>query len=107
MLDIHSGGEVVRFDPVASFHAVGDAPQRRTMEEVARGFGTRCVMVYQNETRGLLTSTAEAMGKISVGTELGFGRSLQPEGVSMGRQGFLSAAVRQEQRNPFVPREKR
>ena len=44
---------MVRFDPVASFHLVSDAAQRRGMEEAARGFGTRCIMVYQNRTRAL------------------------------------------------------
>jgi N-alpha-acetyl-L-2,4-diaminobutyrate deacetylase len=44
-------------------------------------------MVYQNVTPGLLPSEAERLGKITVGTELGWGRSVNPEGVRYGRQG--------------------
>ncbi len=97
VLDIHAGGEVARFPATANIHLMSDPAQRRSMEETARGFGTRFVMVYQNLTAGLLTSLAEDLGKISVGTELGWGRAVQAAGVSMARQGILTAAVRQGQ----------
>lgn len=103
VLDIHSGGEVARFPFLASFHAVEDVAQRRAMEEASRGFGTRFTMVYQNLTPGLLTSQAEALGKITVGTELGWGRAVQAEGVAMARQGILTAAVRQGQLKGEAP----
>ena len=38
-------------------------------------------MIYQNVTPGLLPSEAERLGKITVGTELGWGRAVQAEGV--------------------------
>jgi N-alpha-acetyl-L-2,4-diaminobutyrate deacetylase len=95
VLDLHSGGEVCRFPATANVHFMKDPAQRKAMEETARGFGTKFIMVYQNLTPGLLTGLAEDLGKISVGTELGFGRSLQVSGVSMGKQGVLTAAVRQ------------
>jgi predicted deacylase len=97
VLDLHAGGEVARFVPLASMHEISDPRQRKAMEETARGFGTRFVLIYQNATPGLLTSTAEKLGKITLGGEFGFGRSLQAEGVSMAKQGVLSAAVRHEQ----------
>jgi N-alpha-acetyl-L-2,4-diaminobutyrate deacetylase len=97
VLDLHSGGEVARFPETANVHRMQDAAQRKAMEETARGFGTRFVMQYQNRTPGLLTGFAEELGKISVGSELGWGRAVQPAGVSMGRRGVLSAAVRQGQ----------
>ncbi len=97
VLDIHSGGDVARFPPLASFHSVEDRSQRKEFEAAARGFGTRFTMIYQNQTPGLLTSAAERLGKITVGTELGFGRSVQMEGVSMARQGVLTAAARHGQ----------
>ena len=50
-------------------------------------------MVYQNVTPGLLPSEAERLGKITVGTELGWGRSVNPEGVRYGRQGVLAALI--------------
>ena len=97
VLDLHSGGEVARFPETANVHLMKDPVQRKAMEETARGFGTRFIMVYQNQTPGLLTGLAEDLGKISVGNELGWGRALQPGGVSMGRQGVLNAAIRQGQ----------
>jgi N2-acetyl-L-2,4-diaminobutanoate deacetylase len=103
VLDIHAGGEVARFPQLASFHAVADAKQEKEIEETARGFGTRFTMIYQNQTPGLLTSTAEAMGKITVGSELGWGRSLQVEGVAMAKRGVLAAAVRHGQLRGELP----
>jgi N-alpha-acetyl-L-2,4-diaminobutyrate deacetylase len=103
LLDLHSGGEVCRFPPTANVHFMKDPVQRRAMEETARGFGTKFIMVYQNLTPGLLTGLAEDLGKISIGTELGFGRSLQVAGVSMGRQGVLTAAVRHGQLRGDLP----
>jgi N2-acetyl-L-2,4-diaminobutanoate deacetylase len=97
VLDLHSGGEVARFPETANVHLMKDPAQRKAMEETARGFGTRFIMVYQNSTPGLLTGLAEDLGKISVGTELGWGQALQPGGVSMGRQGVLNAAIREGQ----------
>jgi N-alpha-acetyl-L-2,4-diaminobutyrate deacetylase len=95
VLDIHAGGEVARFPATANVHFMADPAQRRAMEETARGFGTKFVMVYQNLTPGLLTGLAEDLGKISVGTEMGWGRAIQASGVSMSRQGVLTTAVRQ------------
>jgi N-alpha-acetyl-L-2,4-diaminobutyrate deacetylase len=103
VLDLHSGGEVCRFPETANVHHMKDPAQRKAMEETARGFGTRFIMVYQNQTPGLLTGLAEDLGKISVGTELGWGRAVQVGGVSMGRQGVLTAAVRQGQLRGEVP----
>ncbi len=50
-------------------------------------------MTYQNVTPGLLPSEAERLGKITVGTELGWGRAVNPEGVRCARQGVLAAAI--------------
>jgi N-alpha-acetyl-L-2,4-diaminobutyrate deacetylase len=97
VLDLHSGGDVARFAPTTSFHPLEDAEQSRTIEETARWFGTPLVIIYQNQTPGLLPSEAERLGKITVGTELGWGRAVQAEGVRYGRQGVLAAAIRHGQ----------
>jgi predicted deacylase len=96
VIDLHSGGGT-RFAQVASFHEVEDPEQARTIEETARWFGTPLVMSYQNETPGLLPSEAERLGKITVGTELGWGEAVQANGVRWGRQGVLAAAIRHGQ----------
>ncbi len=50
-------------------------------------------MVYQNVTPGLLPSEAGALGKITVGTELGWGRAVNVDGVRYGKHGVLAAAA--------------
>ena len=93
VLDLHSGGEVARFSICANYHPLADPELSRKIEETARWYGTPSLMVYQNVTPGLLPSEAERLGKITVGTELGWGRAVCPDGVRYGRQGVLAAAI--------------
>lgn len=97
VLDLHSGGDVARFALCANYHPVDDPEQAKKIEETARWFGTPCLMIYQNVTPGLLPSEAERLGKITVGTELGWGRAVNSEGVRYGRHGVLAAAIHHEQ----------
>lgn len=97
VIDLHSGGDVARFAKCASFHPLEDAEQSRVVEETARWFGVPLLIIYQNQTPGLLPSEAERLGKITVGTELGWGRAVQADGVRYGRQGVLAAAIRHGQ----------
>ena len=93
VLDLHSGGDVARFALCANYHPLEDPEQSKRIEETARWFGTPFLMIYQNLTPGLLPSEAERLGKITVGTELGWGRAVNTEGVKYGRQGVLAAAI--------------
>ena len=93
VLDLHSGGLVARFGLCASFHQLNDRVQSKATEETARWFGTPFVMVYQNATPGLLPTEAERLGKITVGTELGWGAAALAEGIRYGRQGILAASI--------------
>ena len=97
VLDLHSGGNQMRFDLCSSYHPIDDPEQAEAIAETARWFGTPMIMVYQNRTPGLLTSEAERLGKITVGTELGWGEAVQAEGVRYGRHGVLAAAIRNGQ----------
>lgn len=99
VIDLHSGGQVARFALVTSFHPVDDPEQSRLIEETARWFGTPLVMTYQNQTPGLLPSEAERLGKITVGTELGWGNAVNTDGVRYARQGVLAAAINHGQLN--------
>lgn len=97
VIDLHAGGNVARFSLCANFHPVDDPALAEQIEQTARWFGTPTLMVYQNQTPGLLPSEAERLGKITVGTELGWGCAVNPEGVRYGRQGVLAAAIRHGQ----------
>lgn len=97
VLDLHSGGNQIRFAICSSFHPIDDPEQARLTAETARWFGVPLVMVYQNRTPGLLTSEAERLGKITVGTELGWGEAVLSQGVRYGRQGVLAAAIQHGQ----------
>lgn len=97
VIDLHAGGDVARFALCTSFHPLDDPELSRAIEDTARWFGTPLVMTYQNQTPGLLPSEAERLGKITVGTELGWGRAVNAEGVRYGRHGVLAAAIRHGQ----------
>jgi N-alpha-acetyl-L-2,4-diaminobutyrate deacetylase len=93
VIDLHAGGEVAEFVPNASFHPIDDPVQGRRIEDAARWFGTPILLTYQNATPGLLTSEAERLGKVTVGAELGWGRSARRGGVQAARHGVLAAAI--------------
>lgn len=93
VIDLHSGGNVARFSHCSSFHPVEDPVLSAKIEETARWFGTPSIMIYQNATPGLLPSEAERLGKITVGTELGWGCAVDPIGVRYGRHGVLAALI--------------
>lgn len=97
VLDLHSGGGQIRFPACASFHPIDDPELRSATLETARWFGVPLIMIYQNRTPGLLTSESERLGKITVGTELGYGEAVIGMGVTYGRQGIRAAAIRHRQ----------
>ena len=93
VIDLHAGGDVARFAPGTSFHPIDDPQQGRLIERAARLFGTPLVIVYQNETVGLLPSEAERLGKLALGSELGWGNAVQPDGVRYGKHGVRATGV--------------
>jgi predicted deacylase len=97
VIDLHAGGQVARFAQCTSFHPIDDPEQGRVIEDTARWFGTPLVITYQNETPGLLPSEAERLGKITIGTELGWGGAVQASGVRYARHGVTAAAIHQGQ----------
>ncbi len=89
VLDIHSGGRILRFPMCSSFHEVADGTQQQEMAAAARLFDTPFVMVYASAmASGLLTDEAEAMGKITIGTELGYGEATIRQGVRHAEVGI-------------------
>jgi N-alpha-acetyl-L-2,4-diaminobutyrate deacetylase len=93
VIDIHSGGAQIRFQLCASYHPLDDPEQDRLTDETARWFGCPLIMNYQNQTPGLLTSEAERLGKITVGSEFGFGEAVYADGVRYAMHGVRAAAI--------------
>lgn len=95
VLDIHSGGRVLRFPMCSSFHEVADPIQQAEMAAAARLFDTPFVMVYASAmASGLLTDEAEAMGRITLGTELGYGEAVIRQGVRHAEVGIRNVLRR-------------
>ena len=104
VLDLHSGGNQIRFGLCTSFHPIDEEAQGRTIEETARWFGTPLIVTYQNETPGLLTSEAERLGKITVGSELGWGEAVNRDGVRFAKHGVRAAAIQHGQMRGEIQR---
>jgi predicted deacylase len=82
VLDIHSGGNEGIFPNVASFHPLSDPVQLAETAAIAKLFDTQFIMIYSSEmASGLLTDEAEAEGKITIGSEFGFGESVNRTGT--------------------------
>ncbi|MGE3798186.1 MAG: succinylglutamate desuccinylase/aspartoacylase family protein [Thermomicrobiales bacterium] len=91
VIDIHSGGAGYEIARTMSFHQLDDPELHRQFKETAFLFGTPFTMIYTGGMgTGLLTEEAEKMGKITIGSELGFGASTDYWGVKWAHHGTLN-----------------
>jgi predicted deacylase len=91
VIDIHAAGRGFEIARCASFHHVADPRLFARFRETALLFGMPFVMVYTSGMgTGLLTEAAEAMGKITIGGEFGYGASTDLQGVRWARHGVLN-----------------
>ena len=91
VIDLHSAGAGFEMIRTMSFHQVDDPALYNQFRETALLFGTPFVMIYSSGMgTGLLTEEAEAMGKITIGSELGYGASTDLDGVRWAHQGTLN-----------------
>ncbi len=91
VIDLHSAGAGFEMIRTMSFHQVDDPARYAEFRETALLFGTPFVMIYTGGMgTGLLTEEAEAMGKITIGSELGYGASTDLAGVRWAHQGTLN-----------------
>ena len=95
VIDLHAGGAGFEIIRCMSFHQVADPERYAAFREMALLFGTPFVMVYTSGMgSGLLTEEAEAMGKITIGSELGYGASTDLAGVRWAQQGVRNVMRR-------------
>ena len=91
VIDLHSGGTGFEIIRTMSFHTVKDPAKYAEFRDTALAFGTPFVMIYSSGMgTGLLTEEAEAMGKITIGSELGYGASTDRQGVLWAHHGTLN-----------------
>lgn len=95
VIDIHAAGAGMEMARCTSFHAVADPTRFRDFAETALLFGMPFTMVYTSGMgSGLLTEQAEALGKITIGGEFGFGASTDLQGVRWAHHGVLNVMRR-------------
>ncbi len=88
VIDIHAGGMEGAFPHCTSFHPIPDPTQRAEIATVSKLFDTGFVLIYSSAmASGLLTDEAEAEGKVTIGSELGAGASVDQLGVRHAYEG--------------------
>jgi predicted deacylase len=95
VIDLHAGGAGFEIIRCMSFHQVDDPAQYAEFRDTALLFGTPFVSIYTGGMgTGLLTEEAEAMGKITIGSELGYGASTDLDGVRWAQGGVRNVMRR-------------
>jgi predicted deacylase len=91
VIDIHAAGQKFEIVRSASFHQIDDPGLFAQYRETALLFGMPFVMVYTSGMgTGLLTEEAEAMGKVTIGGEFGYGASADLDGIRWAHHGVLN-----------------
>ncbi|MGQ9370288.1 N(2)-acetyl-L-2,4-diaminobutanoate deacetylase DoeB [Azospirillum sp. A39] len=88
VLDIHSGGKTLDFVPYAAAHLLDDKVQEARCFAAVAAFGAPYAMrMLEIDALGMLDSTAEAMGKTFVTTELGGGGTARAATIAIAKRG--------------------
>lgn len=88
VIDLHSGGMEGAFPYCMSFHPIADPVQCAETAKLSQVFDTPFVLIYSSAmASGLLTDEAELEGKVTLGSELGAGASLDRTGVRVAYEG--------------------
>lgn len=91
VIDIHSGGRSILFLPSVNMHHVEDSKQMQGMLAAGTAWGAPYVFVYRDVGgEGLLPSHAEALGKITLGTELGSAAQFTPDILRLTETGVYN-----------------
>jgi N-alpha-acetyl-L-2,4-diaminobutyrate deacetylase len=91
VLDLHSGGRTLDFLPFAAAHRLPDKAQEARAKAAVAAFGAPySVQMLEIDPVGMLDTTAEALGKTFVTTELGGGGTARAETVAIARRGVLN-----------------
>jgi len=88
VLDFHSGGESMVFEPMIATHDLHDPAHAATTAGFIRVFGTPlAVIASEPDPIGLLDSAVESLGKVSLTTEIWGGRSISARTIEIADRG--------------------
>lgn len=88
VLDFHSGGRTLDFLPFAAAHVLPDKAQEARAKAAVAAFGAPySVQMLEIDDVGMFDTTAEALGKTFVTTELGGGGTARAATVAIARAG--------------------
>ena len=94
VLDVHSGGRTLDFVPFAAAHLLPDkAQEARATAAVAAFAAPFSMQMLEIDAVGMLDTTAEAMGKCFVTTELGGGGTARAETAAIARRGVRNLLI--------------
>lgn len=91
VLDIHSGGQSMVFEPMIATHQLDDPAQAAATAPFLKVFGTRyAVVVDEPDAVGTMDRAVESLGKIFLTTEIWGGRSLSARTVDLTYRGVCN-----------------
>jgi predicted deacylase len=91
VVDIHSGGRSILFAASVNMHHVANPKQMQGMIDSGIAWGAPYVFIYRDVGgEGLLPSHAEALGKLTLGTELGSAAQFSPELLRLTETGVYN-----------------
>jgi N-alpha-acetyl-L-2,4-diaminobutyrate deacetylase len=94
VLDFHSGGRTLDFLPFAAAHVLPDKAQEARARAAVEAFAAPFSMqMLEIDAVGMLDTTAEALGKTFVTTELGGGGTARAGTVAIARRGVRNLLV--------------
>ena len=89
VIDFHSGGNSMIFEPCTVIHNLEDVEQMRNTIDAARKFGAPISLVLRElDSRGMLDTAVENSGKIFISTEVGGGGSVSPRTLRIAENGI-------------------
>jgi N-alpha-acetyl-L-2,4-diaminobutyrate deacetylase len=91
VVDIHSGGRSILFASSVNMHNLANQKQMQGMIDSGIAWGAPYVFIYRDVGgEGLLPSHAEALGKMTLGTELGSAAQFNPRVLQLTERGVYN-----------------
>ena len=92
VIDIHSGGRSMHFLPSVNMHNLANKAQMSAMLDTAAAWGAPYRFIYRDVAgSGLLPSFSEALGKVTLGTELGSASQFSVATLKIAGDGLRNA----------------